>query len=784
MIRVLFVDDEQAVLDCLQNRLRRMRRKWSMSFALGADRALALMSEQPVDVVVTEMWMAGMSGAELLHHVPEHHPHVVRIVLSGQTSQDRVLAALPHAHWLLSKPCDADVLERAIDGVRSIHAAIADERVKRLVGGVVDIPSLPALYLELTALVEREDVSLQEVGRVVERDIAMTGQVLHLVNTAYYGLSRKIHTATEAVTYLGSDAVRALVLTVGLFRAFARREAVDGFSLDQLQTHSLRTAHVASALLDDPEDASTAYSAALLHDLGNLVLATNAEGMCRATTMSAEATGQAFVASERTVHGFGHAEVGAALLELWGLPESMVEGGVVPSPPASKLERDVWGRGCGPCRRSARARSRGIPRAESAAADRGRSRVCGVRGADASSRRVASPGSGDGCMKKSKQEPKKPMVLCVDDEPGVLEGLELHLRRRFRVRTAPGGAEGLRILAEEPECCVIVSDMRMPNMNGAEFLTLARDAAPEATRLLLTGQTDIESAVAAINEGQIFRFLTKPCPPEQLLSVFDSAMEQHRLVNAERELLEKTVYGSVKALTGVLGLTRPLSFGRSMRLPQYVAEMCNEVGYEPRWAVEIAAMVMQLGSVALPEAVAEKVYYGRELSHAEQVLVDQCPDAVRALLGNIPRLEPVMSILDAMQSELDKLPAGLRRPARILQVAMEFDLLIARGMSAADAISALRGRGKAVSQKLVEALALHHGADEMRDVFELPIASVREGMIFAEDVRTTNGVLLVARGFEITAAFVAKARAFGRGYIVEPMRVLGRGQPATTRAAG
>lgn len=387
-------------------------------------------------------------------------------------------------------------------------------------------------------------------------------------------------------------------------------------------------------------------------------------------------------------------------------------------------------------------------------------------------------------MRRSKQEPKKPMALCVDDEPGVLEGLELHLRRKFRVRTAPGGAEGLRVLEDEPACSIILSDMRMPKMNGAQFLTLARDAAPDATRMLLTGQTDIESAVAAINEGQIFRFLTKPCPPEQLLSVFDAAMEQHRLVNAERELLEKTVYGSVKALTGVLGLTRPLSFGRSVRLPQYVAEMCEEVGYEPRWAVEIAAMVMQLGSVALPEALAEKVYYGRELSRAEQELVEQGPESVRALLGNIPRLEPVMSILDALQHDIETLPSGLRRPARILQVAMEFDLLTARGMSATDAVSTLRGRGKQLSQKLVEALALHRGGEEVREVLELPIASVREGMVFAEDVRTTNGVLLVARGFEITPAFVAKARAFRRGYIVEPVRVLGREAPSSVRATG
>ncbi len=375
-------------------------------------------------------------------------------------------------------------------------------------------------------------------------------------------------------------------------------------------------------------------------------------------------------------------------------------------------------------------------------------------------------------MKRLTNQRPKPVVLCVDDEPGVLEGLELHLRRRFQIRTAPSGAGGLDVLREEPQCCVVMSDMRMPNMNGAEFLTQARALAPQATRLLLTGQTDIESAIAAVNDGQIFRFLTKPCPPEQLLSTFDSALEQHRLVTAEKELLEQTLYGSVKALTGILGLTRPLTFGRSVRLRQYVAELCDETGFEPRWPVEIAAMVLQLGSVALSESLAEKVHYGRELSKPEQELVDQGPASVLALLGNIPRLEPVIEILKGMELRPESLDASLRWPVRMLKVALEFDILTQRGLSDHDALAALRGRGAGISNKLVGALAVRRGASKDRDVRELPISAVREGMVFAEDVRTKNGVLLVPRGFEVTAAFVAKARGFRRDYVVEPVRVV------------
>ncbi len=372
---------------------------------------------------------------------------------------------------------------------------------------------------------------------------------------------------------------------------------------------------------------------------------------------------------------------------------------------------------------------------------------------------------------KSKRGPK-PLVLCVDDEPGILEGVELHLRRRFRVRTALGGDAGLQVLDEEPQCCVVMSDMRMPKMNGAEFLTKARTVAPNATRMLLTGQTDIDSAIAAVNEGQIFRFLTKPCPPDRLLATFEAAMEQHRLVTAEKELLEKTVHGSVKALTGVLGLTHPLSFGRSVRLQQYVGEMCEELSVEPRWPVEIAAMVLQLGSVTLSESLAEKVYYGRELSKPEQELVDQGPSSVRTLLGNIPRLEPVMEILEAIEARPRDVAPRLKRSVNMLRIALDFDVLTARGLAADDAVATLRNRGKTYPRKLLDALALHRASEESRDVREVPIAAVREGMVFAEDVHTAGGVLLVARGFEITAGFVTKARGFRPGYVAEPVRVL------------
>lgn len=366
----------------------------------------------------------------------------------------------------------------------------------------------------------------------------------------------------------------------------------------------------------------------------------------------------------------------------------------------------------------------------------------------------------------------KPHVLCVDDEPGILEGVELHLRRKFRVRTATSGAEGLEILREDPSIAIVMSDMRMPQMNGAQFLTAVREAAPDATRMLLTGQTDIESAIAAVNEGQIFRFLTKPCPPDQLLATFASAMEQHRLITAERELLEKTVYGSVKALISVLGLTHPLAFGRASRLGQYVGEMCQQLEVTPQWTVEIAAMVSQLGSISLSEETAERVYYGRDLSAREQALVARGPETAQELLGNIPRLEPVIELVMALATPQDELDEHLRRPVGIIQVALDFDVLVARGANPVAALGTLRDRDDDYDQQLVEALAERRGEDFAQEIKEIAIRHVNEGMVFTEDVRTESGSLLVARGFCVTAGFRERAKEFRRGYVVEPVRVM------------
>lgn len=381
----------------------------------------------------------------------------------------------------------------------------------------------------------------------------------------------------------------------------------------------------------------------------------------------------------------------------------------------------------------------------------------------------------------------KPRVLCVDDEPNVLEGLSLTLRRHYDVATAPGGAEGLELLAREKAFAVVISDMRMPGMDGAAFLSRARGVAPDCVRLVLTGQADVDTAIAAVNDGQLFRFLTKPCAPPVLLAAVDAATEQHRLITAERVLLEQTLHGSIKALTDVLALVSPTSFGRATRIKQLVSELAEKTGLEPRWQVEVAAMLSQIGYLSLPPETAERVYYGRPLSPDEQKTVARIPELTQELLGNIPRLETVREILAGSTKPFRKPAATPEAPARqlvsrgseLLKVALEFDALDSDAATSGPlALEPMRARAGRYDPEILGILAAIRGTDRTsREAREIPTADLRVGMVLAEDVKAPNGLLLVARGHEVSARLLERVRNFPSGLlekklwrVVEPLK--------------
>lgn len=358
-------------------------------------------------------------------------------------------------------------------------------------------------------------------------------------------------------------------------------------------------------------------------------------------------------------------------------------------------------------------------------------------------------------------ERAKPQVLCVDDESRVVEGLALVLRREYDVRIATSGSQALQSLAEMRDVAVIISDMRMPNMDGAAFLHQAMIRRPDAARILLTGEAGVEGAIRAVNEGQIFRFLRKPCPPDQLKSAIDAGVIQHRLVLAERSMLRDTLLGCINALMEVLALANPVAFGRAGEIRRRAMELAARLGTADFWQLEAAASLSQLGHAALPAELLEKVYRGDLLSVAEQTRVDQVPDLSNKLLEHIPRLEPVIQILKALRwsdSQVAALSDGtVGLGARILSLILEYDGLMARGLSHDAICDQLCARTARFGPKLISQLDLCLVASTARQQHrEIELRHVTPGMILQQEVRTPAGVLIVPKGFQVTQTFLEK----------------------------
>jgi response regulator RpfG family c-di-GMP phosphodiesterase len=368
-----------------------------------------------------------------------------------------------------------------------------------------------------------------------------------------------------------------------------------------------------------------------------------------------------------------------------------------------------------------------------------------------------------------------PRILCVDDEPAVLESLSDTLHRYFDVWTATSGAAGLDQLRAEPlEFAVVMSDMRMPVMPGHVFLHEACKLAPDATRMLLTGYADVDAAISAVNDGQLFRFLTKPCSPTDLLASCQAALAQHRLRTAEKVLLEQTLKGSLKALSDVLALANPAAFGRSASVRRHAQRLAAALDAGTTWEVEVAAMLAQLGAITLPPATAEKLYSGANLIPREQEMVARVPELTRQILANIPRLEGVLAILDNYPCPYGAMGAGRSLPigARIVRIAIDYDALEARGYTSDVALSTLRGRAKAYDPDLLALLERIVGTDTRAvRVTEIPLLSLRAGMMLVDDVRSAAGSLLIARGHVATEQLVTRLWNLGEGNVREPLLV-------------
>jgi HD-like signal output (HDOD) protein len=326
MIRVLFVDDEPNVLAGLRRMLRTMGPDWDLRFCASAPDALVELQREPYDAIVSDMRMPVMDGAELLEQVSRAHPGMIRIMLSGQPGRESVLRAVGPAHQYLSKPCDADTIKTKLRQAIGLRNVLTNPALQRVVAQLHGLPSVPAVYLDLMAAMQSERASLAQIGAIVERDAAMTAKILQLVNSPYFGLRARITSAAQAVQLLGLDLVRTLILTTHVFSSL-NPATMQKAGLNNVWQHSLLVSKLARviAVHEGLSQAVTteAVTSAILHDIGRVVLASCLPDQYAAIAAEAKASDEPLTTAEKKVFGCTHAEVGAYLLGLWGLPDAI-----------------------------------------------------------------------------------------------------------------------------------------------------------------------------------------------------------------------------------------------------------------------------------------------------------------------------------------------------------------------------------------------------------------------------------------------------------------------------
>jgi putative nucleotidyltransferase with HDIG domain len=336
--RILFVDDEQHILDGLEDLLRKYRHQLEMVFATSGAEALEELAKAPFDVIVSDMRMSRMDGAMLLQKVKQEYPGVVRIVLSGHADRDAIFMALPVAHQFLAKPCDTDYLKNVIEQACRLRGLLHDESLRQPIGGIEKLPSLPVMYHQLMAAMANPETSAQMIARIIEQDPAMSAKVLQLANSACFGSSRSIGRIQQAVVHLGMELIKNLSLTVHIFSGSGKRPASSMYR--EHQAHALLAARVAAKLLPDRQQSQLAFTAALLHDIGKIVLGECIPDRYAGVLLeSCRATGRPVHEVELELLGVTHAEVGAYLLGLWGLPNPIVEAVAHHHNPAGSSEK-------------------------------------------------------------------------------------------------------------------------------------------------------------------------------------------------------------------------------------------------------------------------------------------------------------------------------------------------------------------------------------------------------------------------------------------------------------
>jgi len=350
-------------------------------------------------------------------------------------------------------------------------------------------------------------------------------------------------------------------------------------------------------------------------------------------------------------------------------------------------------------------------------------------------------------------------ILFVDDEQNLLDGIKRDLFDVYDITTALGGEEGLALIEQGEAFSVIVSDMRMPIMDGATFLAKVKENSPDSIRIMLTGNTDLGTAVSAVNEGNIFRFINKPCNSDTLQLVLNAAIEQYHLIHAEKELLENTFQGGINVLVDILGLTNPVAFSRATRVKYFASKLAQFLKLEDVWKYEVAALLSQIGCVTIPPDVLEKVYLNQGLDPQEKEMLKQYPKVGHDLIAHIPRMETVAKMIahqnvtldeSEREAEIETLSPNIIG-AGILRLSIDYDTLWTQGLTRSEVLEELQKNEAYYHPKLLYLMRKVLPPLMEKKVTMSSILELNNDMALEADVQTKEGILLAKKGQDVTS---------------------------------
>lgn len=352
-----------------------------------------------------------------------------------------------------------------------------------------------------------------------------------------------------------------------------------------------------------------------------------------------------------------------------------------------------------------------------------------------------------------------PKILLVDDEEHVLSGYRRNLRSHFKIYIASSGKAGLELIEKEGPFSVVVSDFKMPEMNGNQFLHKVKKIAPETVRIMLTGFADLQTTIDAVNDGNIFRLLTKPCPTERLLTSLNDAVKQYNLINAEKILLDQTLKGSIKVLIDILASVNPTAFSRTSRFQKYIPQICSLLNIQNVWELEVAVLLSQIGLVVFPSEILERKFRGETLEENLEDLFYSHPDVGKSLLLNIPHLDTVAKVIsyqfnsysDSYKNTDGIIGEKIPLNSRILRVLNDFDSFVSQGFSFTESFEKVKQNNIDYDPNVIIALdAALAGIYDNLKLYTVNIEDVQIGVVAAADIVDKNGLVLVTRGSEIT----------------------------------